>query len=154
MGEETSKLKLPPIEQIGIVVKDLDAAVDYYTNTLGWGPFGFFELDLKDFIYRGRACNARIRVALSSYDPVQIELIEVLEGETPHSVFLREKGEGIQHLCCRGVDDLDSVLARLARVGIEPVFQGHLPEFGVRAAYVVGEKTNGVTLELYEFRGV
>lgn len=144
-------MNLPPIEQIGIVVKNLDEAVDHYTNVLGWGPFDILEIDLSQFRYRGQPSKARVKVALGPSNPIQIELIEVLEGESPHSDFLREKGEGIQHICCQGVEDLDGMLNELAKEGIEPVFQGTLQVMGfeVRAAYVVGDKTNDVMIELH-----
>ena len=151
MTSITSKLNLPPIEQIGIVVKNLDGAIDHYTNTLGWGPFDRLELDIGQFTYEGQPCQGILKVALSPANPIQIELIEALEGVNPYSDFLREKGEGIQHICCQGVEDLDGMLNELAKEGIEPVFQGTLQVMGfeVRAAYVVGEKTNGVMIELH-----
>jgi methylmalonyl-CoA epimerase len=153
MLDKLSIMKLPPIEHIGIVVKDVEKAMESYGSVLGWGPFEALEIDLKEFTYRGHPCNARLKVALSQGGSVQIDLIEVLEGETPYSDFLREKGEGLHHLCCAAVDDLDSVLAELAAEGIEPVFHGALPDLGLRVAYVAGDKTEGVMIELYEVMG-
>ncbi len=40
-------VKLPPVEQIGIVVKDMDQAIDYYSSTFGWGPFHVMDLEMK-----------------------------------------------------------------------------------------------------------
>lgn len=152
MPDKLSSLKLPPIEHIGIVVKDVEKAMQSYGSVLGWGPFQVLEIDLKEFTYHGHPCNGRLKVALSQGGSVQIDLIEVLEGETPYSDFLMEKGGGLHHLCCAAVDDLDSVLDELAAVGIETVFHGALPDLGVRAAYVAGDKTEGVMIELYEVK--
>jgi methylmalonyl-CoA/ethylmalonyl-CoA epimerase len=145
--------KLPPIEHVGIVVKDVQKAMESYSSVLGWGPFEAFEIEMKNFTYRGRPGDARLKVALSQGGAVQLDLIEVLEGETPYSDFLREKGEGLQHLCCAAVDDLDRVLADLAEEGIEAVYHGDLPDLGLRVAYVSGDKTEGVMIELYEVMG-
>ncbi len=153
MLDKLSNMKLPPIEHIGIVVKDVEKAMETYGSLLGWGPFEALEIDMKNFSYRGRLCDARLKVALSQGGSVQIDLIEVLEGETPYSDFLREKGEGLHHFCCAAVDDLDRVLAELNAEGIEPVFHGALPDLGLRVAYVVGDKTEGVMIELYEVMG-
>ena len=45
MGGITAKVNLPPVTQIGVVVRDLDQAMGYYSKTLGLGPFNpVFEL--------------------------------------------------------------------------------------------------------------
>ncbi len=153
MLDKLSNMKLPPIEHIGIVVRDVEKAMESYSSVLGWGPFEAFEIEMKNFTYRGRPGDARLKVALSQGGAVQLDLIEVLEGETPYSDFLREKGEGLQHLCCAAVDDLDRVLAELTAEGIEAVYHGDLPDLGLRVAYAAGDKTGGVMIELYEVIG-
>ena len=44
---------------------------------------------------------------------MEIELIEVLEGETPHSEHLRDHGEGPQHIRFR-IDGIEEKIALLA----------------------------------------
>jgi predicted enzyme related to lactoylglutathione lyase len=39
--EKVSGVKLPPVEQLGIVVRDIDKAVEYYEATFGWGLLAF-----------------------------------------------------------------------------------------------------------------
>lgn len=149
--QKECRVKLPPVDQIGIVVKDMDRAIEYYQSTFGWGPFNVMESELKGFIYRGKTGDCRLKLAMGKSGPMEIELIQVMEGETPHSEFLREKGEGIQHLrCC--VDDLDSILAELAKDGIEPVFHQSLPEMGVAFAYLNSDKIGGVMIELLQIK--
>jgi len=144
--EQTSRVKLPPLDQIGIVVKDVDQVMEYYTSVFGWGPFQVREVELKGFTYRNQPCDCRLKVAYLQSGPVQIELIQVLEGETPHTDFLRERGEGLQHLCFR-VDDFAATAAELAREGIGPVW--HLPGVPV-FAYVNSDDIGGVMFELVE----
>ena len=152
MTEQESRVKLPPVDQIGIVVKDMDKAIEYYQSIFGWGPFSVMETELNGFTYRGKTGDCRLKLAMGNSGSMEIELIQVLEGETPHSEFLREKGEGIQHLrCC--VDDLDSILAELAKDGIEPVFHHSFPEMGVAFAYLNSDKIGGVMLELLQIKG-
>ena len=50
-----------------------------------------------------------------------IELIEVLEGETPHSEHLREHGEGPQHVRFR-IDGIEEKIAALEAAGYRSIF--------------------------------
>jgi len=146
---EQPKVKLPPVEQIGIVVKDVDKAVEFYSSIFGWGPFQVYEFDMKGFTYGGKKGDCRLKLAFAQSGSIEIELLQVLEGETPLTEFLREKGGGVQHLRFR-VDDLDSMLAELAKEGIHPVWQHSYPELGTAFAYVNSDKVGGVMFELLE----
>jgi len=120
--------------------------MEYYASVFGWGPFHLREVELKGFTYRHQPSDSRLKVAYLQSGPVQIELIQVMEGETPHSDFLRQKGEGLQHLCFR-VDDFAATATELAKEGIEPVWHLHgAPVF----AYVNSDRIGGVMFELVE----
>lgn len=144
-------VKLPPVEQVGIVVKDIDSAMEYYSSTFGWGPFHLMQLPMKGAIYRGKPGDCTLKLAFARSGPIEIELIQVLEGETPHTEFLRERGEGLQHLRF-SVENLDGTLAKLAKEGIEPVFQHSYPEIGISFAYLDTDKIGGVMIELIEIK--
>jgi len=99
------------------------------------------------FTYHNRQGNCRLKMALAKSGPVEIELIEVLEGETPHTKFLREKGEGLHHLRFR-VEDFESILSTLAGNDVEPLFDQVFP--GIAAfAYLDTDKIGGVIFELF-----
>ena len=149
--QKEPRVKLPPVQQIGIVVNDVDAAIDYYSSTFGWGPFYIQEFDLKGFIYKDKTGNCRFKLASARVGPIEIELIQVLEGETPHTDFLREKGEGVQHLRFQ-VDDIEGILAKLAKEGIEPVFHRLDPQGQVSFAYINSDRVGGVMFELIEIK--
>ncbi len=141
-------VRLPAVEQIGIVVKDVDRAAEHFSAIFGWGPFKVREGEQKGFIYDGRTGDCRLRTALARSGEVEMELIQVLEGETPHSEFLRRHGEGLQHLRFR-VADIDGMLAALAREGVDPLWSQRFP--GVAAfAYMKADRTSGLTVELFE----
>ncbi len=140
-------IELPPVQQVGFVVKDVDKAVEYYSATFGWGPFRVQEYDLKGYTFRGKTGDCRLKVAFAQSGPIEIEFIEVLEGETPHSEFLRENGEGIQHLRFQ-VKNLDVLVAELGNRGIKPVFQKTMPH----GAFVYLEnEIGGAMFELIEY---
>ncbi len=145
MVQNKPTAKLPPVGQIGMVVKDVDKMVEFYT-ACGLGPFRVVEVDIKGFVYKGKKGDCRLRVGVMDGPPISIEMIQVLKGETPHSDFLREKGEGVQHLGFH-VDDLESVLAQFAGQGIRPVFRGGVPDKS-DFAYLDTDKIGGLVFEV------
>jgi len=148
MPEPKPVVKLPPVEQVGIVVKDMDKAIQYYTDVFGIGPFRVVERR-QDFAYKGKTVNCRLKLAFAMSGPLEIELIQVLEGETPHTDFIREHGEGLHHLRFR-VENLDGMLASLAKVGIHSIFNWAIPNSTGGFAYVNSDKVGGVMFELIE----
>ncbi len=144
--EQKSGVKLPPPNQLGFAVKDLDRAVEYYVSKLGWGPFRIREMEIKGAVFKGKKGDARLKVAIADGAP-SIELIQVLEGETPHTEFLRTRGEGIQHLGYR-TNDIKGMVARFAAQGIKPVWQ--LDMEWTSFAYLDTDKTGGVMVEFVQ----
>jgi len=144
--ENKSSFQLPPIAQIGFVVKDINKAVEHYTK-IGLGPFKIFpELDVQGFTYHGKPAPHRLKLAFKFGTP-QIELIQTLEGETPNTDFLKKNGEGISHLGFHvDLNDFDEILAELARAGIEPVFHRLNPERPI--AYLNTDEIGGAMIEL------
>jgi catechol 2,3-dioxygenase-like lactoylglutathione lyase family enzyme len=47
------RLCLPDISQVGIVVRDMDRAIEYYENILGLGPFVRLDIKFDDVQYHG-----------------------------------------------------------------------------------------------------
>lgn len=165
------KAKLGRLSHVGIVVRDLNKAMEYYGSVFGLGPFSTQTYDLNQFLFRGKPANARVRAAIADSGPVFIELVEVLEGETVHTEFLREKGEGIQHIAFL-VRDLDAKLKELAKAGIEPVMRLRIPidtpadsggpqtapsknaRMELTEVYLNSDIIGGAMIQLMEFREV
>ena len=141
-----SAVVLPPVSQVGIVVRDIEKTAAFYYSTFGIGPFEIVpEVKFEGVILRGSPTNAKIKVAFAQSGPVQIELIEPLEGKNIYTEFLDSKGEGLHHLGFQ-VDDLDSMLAEFKSKGIEPVFWLNLGWMAF--AYLNTETIGGVMFEL------
>ena len=124
--QQKPRVNLPPLKQVCIGVKDMDRAIDYYSYTFGCGTFHVHEVESKEFIYRNQPTSCRVKIAITQSGPIEVELFQVLDGEKSLVDFLAGKGEGIQHLGFL-VDDLDGMLAELAKDGIKPVFSGKFP---------------------------
>jgi catechol 2,3-dioxygenase-like lactoylglutathione lyase family enzyme len=86
------------LEHVGIVVKDRDASVDFYTKVMGFTILRKYETD-------------EMRVA---YLYLGDELLELNE------YFARDKPLGLWHLGFR-VDDMDKAMAELKQHGAEYV---------------------------------
>ncbi len=149
MAKNSICSRLPAASQVGIVVNDVDRTIEYYTSTLGWGPFKVSELEMKGVNYSGRSIDCRIKLARARFGEIEIELIQPLEGDTPYADFLREKGEGLHHLGIR-VDDLRGTLAKLEKEGIHPVFHKYYPDINFGFAYLDSDRIGGVMLELIQ----
>ena len=143
---DDAAIVLPPVRQIGLVVRDLEKTADFYHSTFGIGPFSSAaEWKFDDIIMRGKPTDSRIKLAFADSGPLQIELIQPLEGENIYTEFLRSGNEGLHHLGFE-VDNFEGMLAKFKRRGIEPIFWKN---FGFMAfAYLDTGKIGGVIVEL------
>ena len=147
-------LKLPDLGQVGIVVRDLDRAMAYYTEVFGVGPFQIIDFAPDKHWVRGKPAPVRLKIGMAAMGPVHLELIEPVEGDAPHKWFLEEKGEGMQHLGFY-IDNYDAWLDHLKANGIEVLMAAETFVEGmgdVRAAYVESDKVGGVLFELIEIK--
>ena len=115
-------VRLGAFNHIGLVVEDVDKAVDFYSSTFGLGPFTVDTYHLKGVAYRGKPTDAVIKAGFAFTGDFLIELVEVVEGETPHTEFLRANGEGVQHIAFP-VENMEEALANLAEKGIKPIME-------------------------------
>ena len=146
-----SKIDLGPVVQVGIVVRDAQAAVDAWTErfalepaqVVDWPPPGS-DLDAQS-TFRGRPGNFRMRLAFIETGAVQIEFIEPLEGDNIYSEFLEEKGEGLHHLLFL-VEDPQGVAQELAFDITQS--GGSTLDPGAVWAYLDTEKLLGTIIEL------
>ena len=147
MQQDIGKVKLGPVGQIGVVVRDAQKAMDYYSSLFGIGPWETRELgSTEDDLKAGRR-PWRVRLCFASMGQVQLELIEILEGRTIHSRFLESKGEGLHHLGFY-VTDIEGKLSQLERQGVGVLLKGK--GMAGSFAYLDTEATGGVIFELIE----
>ncbi len=108
--------------QIGVVVADLDKATHYLTEVFGIGPFRVIDwppegrADIQKFYY-GEPGNFTARMAFTELGPVELELIQPVDGNSIWADFLREHGGGIHHLRFN-VDEIEPIQEHLAQNGI------------------------------------
>lgn len=152
MAAVEAMLNLPAPNHMGIVVKDMDKAVQYYSSLFGWGPFQVREIDLgkfPGFSFRGEPATGRFKAAIGRNGSMVVELFQALEGESPYAEFARTRGEGLHHLGYQ-LDEINSALAALKREGIEPIFEGKTAQGAF--AYFDTDRVGGIVIEILTFR--
>jgi methylmalonyl-CoA/ethylmalonyl-CoA epimerase len=150
--------RVGPIAHIGLVVRDCDETARLYSRLFGI-EFAIDDYDMtkgKFFHVDGKPERARFRAAFGQAGAVAIELVQVLEGETPHTRFLGRHGEGMQHLCFY-VDDMQQTMERLRAEGIRPVLDYEFETVydgkrsRIQEVYLsTGELLGGTTIQLLQ----
>ena len=108
----THELQLKAVDQVSIAVKDIDKVVESWSTMFGIGPWTHTDIGGTDA--KGRPWKARL--AFAYLGPVQIELVQPVEGRIFQSRFLDTFGEGLHHLGFY-VDDVDGEASNLVAQG-------------------------------------
>jgi 4-hydroxyphenylpyruvate dioxygenase-like putative hemolysin len=153
-------VKLGPISHVGIVVEDCEKAAAFWERVFGIGPWSIdvYELNASTkFKWKGEPAEARMKAAIAYSGKVFVELVEVLEGESPHTEFMRAHGEGLQHVAF-SVRGIDKVVEDLAAEGLKPILEYQFEteqggrSFLVQEVYLnSAEFVGGSTIQLIEF---
>ena len=144
---------LGEIRQLGYVVHDIEAAMDYWSTKLGVGPWFYNpRVPIRNYRYNGQAHEPHNSVALANSGYVQVELIQT-RNDVPsmYRDFLQAGRTGLQHVAY-WTADYDADLARLTAQGVKPVMSGEVGERG-RFIYFDTEYHPGTVIELSEVAG-
>jgi methylmalonyl-CoA/ethylmalonyl-CoA epimerase len=142
------------VEHVAVVVRDLDRAMEHYTNDLGIGPWVVYTLSpdwIRDMTFRGTQQGYVYKLALCNVGPVLYELIESVQGPNHYEEFLNERGEGVHHLGYF-VEDIDAEISKMESRGFSLLQSGR--GFGTKddGAYAQfdTERACGCVLEALE----
>lgn len=141
------------IRQLGYVVPDIEAAMDYWTRELGVGPFFYNpRVPIENYRYRGESHQPHNSVALANSGALQVELIQCRNAvPSMYKDFTDAGRSGLQHVAY-WTSDYDADLARLTAEGFEPVMSGEVGARG-RFVYFDTEYHPGTVIELSEVAG-
>jgi catechol 2,3-dioxygenase-like lactoylglutathione lyase family enzyme len=146
-----SHMKLPNVNQIGILVPNIPEAVAYYTKLLNIGPWYRSNTVKHEVIYRGKPISTELDIVLAFQGALEIELIQVKHEEAcVYSDMLKKSGAGIHHLGFV-VSGYDKKLDQMKRNGIEVLQSGVITTRGsaiTRYAYLDTIKQCGILSEL------
>ena len=141
------------IRQLGYVVPDIEAAMEYWSKTLGVGPWYYNpRVPIVNYTYDGESYEPHNSVALANSGFVQVELIQT-RNDVPsmYRDFLRAGRTGLQHVAY-WTENYDADLERLLAQGFKPKMSGEVGERG-RFIYFDTEYHPGTVIELSEVAG-
>lgn len=134
-------MKFKRIEHVAIAVRDLDAVRDTLARI-------------------GIACESEetlpasgVRLAMLPIGESALELLEPLREDGRTAEWIRERGEGLFHICLE-VEDIEAALDELRGKGIR--LRDEVPRIGHgghRIAFLDPASTAGLVIELVEMSG-
>lgn len=137
--------------QIAWVVRDLDAAEEWFGRVMGVPAWARFDVVLgEESRYRGRPADSAMRLSLGYAGEVQVELIESQRGPSIYTEFLERKGPGLHHVAF-AVPDFDATVARLREQGLPELSSGTLGGGSVKFAYFDCEEAGASVIEILGF---
>jgi methylmalonyl-CoA epimerase len=126
------------IDHLGIAVRSLDRALDFYEQQLGLAAEG-----------RETVAQEKVRVAMLPLNGSRIELLEPTEPDSPVGKFLARRGEGLHHVALK-VPDLAGAVERLKASGARLLNDPRPGAGGHLYVFVHPESAGGVLLELVQ----
>lgn len=112
-------LGLPPVAQLGFVVRDRAEWIDRFSPL--FGPFTTMDATVPGARYRGVEADCSLKLAFGRSGDLEIELIEWVSGGSPHRDFIGQGREGLHHLQFR-VDGVDRWIEKLAMLGYRSIW--------------------------------
>lgn len=126
------------IDHLGIAVRSLDAALDFYEKQLG------FQVGLRETVEQ-----ERVHVAMLPAGGPRIELLEASSPDSVIAKFIEKRGEGLHHVAVK-VPDLPATVERLKAGGARLLNEPRPGAGGHLYVFVHPSSTGGVLLELIQ----
>jgi methylmalonyl-CoA/ethylmalonyl-CoA epimerase len=126
------------LDHIGIVVRDIAAALQVYEVALG--------LPLRETV---ELADQQVKVAFLPIGGSNIELVQPTSDDTGVARYLAKRGEGIHHICIQ-VEDIEAALAQLEAHNVQLIDREPRQGAHGRVAFVHPKGAHGVLVELVE----
>ncbi len=135
---EASVCSVNYIDHVGIAVKDIDAALEFFGDVFQTPPTSVEELE-----------DQGVRATLIQIGQTRLELLEPLSPESAVGRFIERRGEGLHHLALN-VSDIAGKLEILANRGLELVDRTPREGLSGTIAFIHPRSVFGVLTELVE----
>jgi 4-hydroxyphenylpyruvate dioxygenase-like putative hemolysin len=150
--EITTKLDLPAATQIGVIVGDMEKAIEFYSKAFGIGPFApITDLKPDRGWYMGELVQSHHRVSRAMWGAMEFELVQPVSGKSIHRDFLDAQGEGINHLGIE-TDNYDELVRKMTQAGFKPIqaLETFLPQFNCwgKGTFFDTRSVGGIIIEL------
>ena len=132
------------IDHVGLAVPDLDEAIKFHTEVLGWRV-----LHRQTNVEQGVE-EAMIGTGEQGPENAQIQLLAPLNENSTIAKFIAKNGPGMQQLCYR-VKDLDATSAALRERGVRLLYpEPKIGTGGSRINFAHPKDVGGVVLVIVE----
>lgn len=130
MTKQNTIAGIGPVMQLAFLPEDFDAALAYWTETMGVGPFFLAEnIQLKEMKYLGQPTNAVFSVAIAYWGETQIELVRP-ENDAPAHYTGPYKVHDRMHHTCQFVTDIGAARKIVEDAGATIVVEGKVADGG------------------------
>jgi methylmalonyl-CoA/ethylmalonyl-CoA epimerase len=132
---------LKKVDHVGIMVKNVEEATKSYEDMLNLSPSSLGTVTLS---------GMGIKIVLLPIGDTFIELVEPIKKEGRFFNHLKERGEGLFHICIFA-DNFDSEVEKLKNKGYkveEEATPELFPGFTVRLAWLSPKETKGHWIEI------
>src|SRR5687768_460030 len=125
------------LDHIGIAVKDLEAALQFYRDALG------LQIEAPEDVP-----SQQVRARFIPVGPSSLELLVATSPQSPIAKFIEKRGPGLHHITLR-VDDIHAALAQLRARGATLIDEEPRPGAeGASVAFIHPSSAQGVLVEL------
>jgi methylmalonyl-CoA/ethylmalonyl-CoA epimerase len=132
-------MKITRLNHIAIAVENLESVATLFQDTLG--------LKLE---YTEEFRESNTRIGMLPVANCEIELVQGLAPSAGAAKWVKQKGQGLYHICLE-VEDLDGALLELKRKGVKLIHDEPVMGHGnFRIAFIDRSATGDVLFELAE----
>lgn len=124
------------INHVGIAVKDLDKAVEFFKEVYG-----------AKLLWRKKFESMKMESAFISVGELQYELSASTEPQSMYDKFIESRGEGIHHVSIE-VDDFDQVIKEFKAKGLRVISEADTKDF--KAAFIHPQGNFGILTEIVQ----
>ncbi len=138
---------------IGVLVEDIEKAMEFYEKTLNVGPWQYFGELKENAIYYGQPHKLCYKAAMAPMGDMNLELIEPTEKNSVFYDDLEKHGTGMHHISVL-VDDIKKTVEECRALGFEiidevPMYEME-PGFSLGFCFIDSDKVGGMKLELVQ----
>ena len=148
----TSKSPFSKVDHVGVVVRDMNKAVEYY-QSLGIGPFevltGIISGDKRMWGKPIGPDDFKLNEKMATIGPIRLQLIQPVDGDSVWKEFLDTRGEGVHHVSFQ-VDDIDGLEAMFEERGL-PILYRSRYKGGGGSVNVDTSRVGGVIFEFIQW---
>lgn len=130
-------MNISHIEHIGIAVENLEEAIAYYQDVLGFKCYAIEEV-----------ADQKVKTAFFKVGETKIELLESTDPEGPIGKFIEKKGAGVHHLAF-AVNNVNEALSAVESKGVRLIDkEKRKGAEGLSIGFLHPKSTLGVLTEL------